>query len=64
MTDKKRSHKTRRATEHNFMISVRLSAFTKAALSISGKSTYGGFSRDEGTSMCMRISAGSRGAAG
>src|ERR1051326_1186272 len=28
---------------------------------ICGKPTYCGFSRDEGTSICMRISAGSRG---
>lgn len=28
---------------------------------ICGKTTYCGFSRDEGTSICMRVSAGSRG---
>src|SRR5215207_5102673 len=28
---------------------------------VCGKPTYCGFSRDEGTSICMRISAGSRG---
>jgi hypothetical protein len=31
---------------------------------ICGKPTYCGFSRDEGTSICMRISAGSRGLSG
>ena len=44
------------------MISVRFSRVSKKRpCRICGKPTYCGFSRDEGTSICMRISAGSRG---
>jgi hypothetical protein len=44
------------------MISVGFKRVSKKRLcQICGKPTYCGFSRDEGTSICMRISAGSRG---
>jgi hypothetical protein len=44
------------------MISVGFSRVSKKRpCRICGKPTYCGFSRDEGTSICMRISAGSRG---
>ena len=44
------------------MISVGLDRFSKKRpCRICGKPTYCGFSKDEGTSICMRISAGSRG---
>ena len=44
------------------MISVGFARVSKKRpCRICGKPTYCGFSRDEGTSICMRISAGSRG---
>src|SRR5262245_46951069 len=44
------------------MISVGFSRVSKKRpCRICGKPTYCGFSRDEGTSICMRISSGSRG---
>jgi YD repeat-containing protein len=44
------------------MISVGFNRVSKRRpCRICGKPTYCGFSRDEGTSICMRISAGSRG---
>src|SRR5258705_12689421 len=44
------------------MISVGFAGVSKKRpCRICGKPTYCGFSRDEGTSICMRISAGSRG---
>src|SRR5215211_1409547 len=48
--------------KRNRMISVGFERVSKKRLCrICGKPTYCGFSRDEGTSICMRISAGSRG---
>jgi hypothetical protein len=48
--------------ERNSMISVGLKRVSKRRpCRICGKPTYCGYSRDEGTSICMRISAGSRG---
>jgi hypothetical protein len=50
------------ARERDFMISVGFNRVSKKRpCRICGKPTYCGFSRDEGTSICMRISAGSRG---
>src|ERR1051325_10554130 len=49
-------------TKRNSMISVGFERVSKKRpCRICGKPTYCGFSRDEGTSICMRISAGSRG---
>ena len=50
------------AIKRNRMISVGFARVSKKRpCRICGKPTYCGFSRDEGTSICMRISAGSRG---
>jgi len=50
----------RTISKRNPMISVGFARVSKKCR-ICGKPTYCGFSRDEGTSICMRISAGSRG---
>src|ERR1051326_950323 len=56
-----RSH-TKLVTKRIPMISVGFKRVSKTRpCRICGKPTYCGFSRDEGTSICMRISAGSRG---
>jgi hypothetical protein len=48
--------------KRNPMISVGFKRVSKQRpCRICGKTTYCGFSRDEGTSICMRISAGARG---
>ena len=50
------------AKKRDFMISVGFQRVSKKRpCRICGKPTYCGFSRDEGTSICMRISPGSRG---
>jgi hypothetical protein len=50
------------AIKRDSMISVGFARVSKKRpCRICGKPTYCGFSRDEGTSICMRISAGSRG---
>ena len=57
-----RSHTNRAAQKRKPMISVGFTRVSKKRpCRICGKPTYCGFSRDEGTSICMRISAGSRG---
>ena len=57
-----RSHRTERLQKRKPMISVGFERVSKKRpCRICGKPTYCGFSRDEGTSICMRISAGSRG---
>jgi hypothetical protein len=54
--------RTERQQKRNPMISVGFARVSKKRpCRICGKPTYCGFSRDEGTSICMRISAGSRG---
>ena len=54
--------RTERQQKRNPMISVGFARVRKKRpCRICGKPTYCGFSRDEGTSICMRISAGSRG---
>lgn len=61
MRSRGRSH-TKLVTKRNLMISVGFTRVSKKRpCRICGKPTYCGFSRDEGTSICMRISAGSRG---
>jgi hypothetical protein len=56
-----RSH-SKLEIKRNPMISVGFKRVSKKRpCRICGKPTYCGFSRDEGTSICMRISAGSRG---
>src|SRR5215510_3098464 len=58
---RERSH-TKLVIKRNPMISVGFQRVSKKRpCRICGKPTYCGFSRDEGTSICMRISAGSRG---
>jgi len=53
---------TERLQQRKPMISVGFARVSKKRpCRICGKPTYCGFSRDEGTSICMRISAGSRG---
>src|SRR5215203_5354209 len=55
-----RSH-SKLEIKRNPMISVGFERVSKKRpCRICGKPTYCGFSRDEGTSICMRISAGSR----
>ena len=52
---------TERLQKRNPMISVGFARVSKKRpCRICGKPTYCGFSRDEGTSICMRISAGFR----
>src|SRR4026207_937611 len=53
---------TARQQKRKPMISVGFARVSKKRpCRICGKPTYCGFSRDEGTSICMRISAGARG---
>src|SRR5678816_2506574 len=56
-----RSH-SKLEIKRNPMISVGFKRVSKKRpCRICGKPTYCGFSRDEGTSICMRVSSGSRG---
>jgi len=59
---KLRTTSSKWASKLDSMISVGFQRVSKKRpCRICGKPTYCGFSRDEGTSICMRISAGSRG---